>query len=100
MDNLAFDYQQIQEIGILVGVFTSVAVSLFAIVRRIYCKGKNDTILNDRITLLENWKQDHIKEYQKLQETNEEAKKELFEVGKKISYLIGLYEATEPKNHR
>jgi len=91
------DYTQLQEAGIILAMLAAITTAIIAGVRRIYCKGKNDSILNERITLLETWKENHIKEYQKLQDTNDEVKKELFEVGKKIEYLIGLYEGNGTK---
>lgn len=97
LDNLALDYTQLQEAGIILAMIVAIATAVIAGVRRIYCKGKNDSILNERINLLEQWKASHIKEYQKLQDINDEVKNELSEVGKKISYLIGLYEGNGTK---
>lgn len=97
LDNLSFDYQQLQELGIIVGIIIAISTTLFATVKRIYCKGKNDTILNERITLLENWKEQHNREYIKLQEVNDEVRDVLSDVGKKIAYLTGLLEGNGTK---
>ena len=97
MDNLSLDYTQLQEVGIIFGILTSVVIAIFAAVRRIYCKGKNDTILNERITLLEDWKKQHIEEYRKLQDKNAEIKEEIYKIGKSLANIEGILEGNGTK---
>ncbi len=94
---MSLDYTQLQEVGIIFGILTSVVVAVFATVRRIYCKGKNDTILNERITLLEDWKKQHIEEYRKLQDKNAEIKEEIYKIGKSLANIEGILEGNGTK---
>lgn len=97
MDNLSLDYTQLQEWGIIVGMIVAVSTALFAAVKRIYCKGKNDSILNERITLLETWKEIHTKEYEKLQQDRDAIKEEIYKIGKSLANIEGILEGNGTK---
>lgn len=92
-----FDYTQIQEIGIVSGILSAIGIAIASGVRRIYCKGKNDSVLNERINLLEQWKTQHIEEYQKLQDKNSEIKEEIYKIGKSLANIEGILEGNGTK---
>lgn len=94
---MSFDYTQIQEIGIVSGILSAIGIVIVGGVRRIYCKGKNDSILNERINLLEQWKTQHIEEYQKLQDKNSEIKEEIYKIGKSLANIEGILEGNGTK---
>lgn len=95
---MSFSYDQIQEAGIIFGMVIGIITVIVAGVKRIYCKGKNDSVLNERITLLENTVDKNGKRIDKLIEDKEELIKEVYVIGKSIENIKGILEGNGTKD--
>lgn len=103
------DYLQFwQTLGIASGVVIAIATAIYGIVRKIYCKGKDDRAVQDKINYLEKRLEDQASELSELKEDivvyrqeqkkiNETILENQSEIKSDLSYIKGKIE--EHFNH-
>lgn len=95
---MSINYDQIQELGIIFGMAIALVTAIAAGVKRIYCKGKNDSMLNERITLLEDIVEKNNERIEKLVKDKEDLMKEVYTIGKSIENIKGILEGNGTKD--
>lgn len=96
----------LKDAGIVAGTATTVITSLWALGRGIFKKGYDYASLLNRITLLEKWKEEQLREYRHLmneinarRNENEELRKQLSKIGSDLSYVTGKIDQALGRNN-